>query len=1047
MIKQTIDNAAAIVYLEIIDKPERIAYEVGETEYNLEGIKALGKAANGAEIELEADRLILTDFDTGTIGYIDTWVVVKGGTARALLRLIVVQAGGLTGMYMIEPYDAPKETLNGRQIETGSAAASVFFADEGEQLQLFAEPNYGFALVELAYICDDNRIPIPLNSGIDGKFDFIMPAGSIKLDARFEWADYMVSAAISLKPGVLSLHNERTGKSGASINARRGDSITITFDNTFSADSVNYTWYDAGKNSVTGPGLYTEEEKRNYEAAGLSTTGVTQSGGSLVFEMPPGNTTITAQSAISASAVEVKNWIDNTAYNTGDSALDLTGFQYIVIYEDSSKIWFRKTAERWESSASGDGWTAFNGITPSTENFSGFDGISPFDSSMAGGQNLIFTLGDISAGIIGGGEPQPLTITVNMENAVCMRFDASRICERYYTSLQAAITASAGFQANNQDVITLLKNIDLTSGISLASGKHIELYSDSEEAAPRVIRRGGTSAFGSFFLVESGASLTLSGNLTLDGGAVWAGGSPDAGVVNSGKTATGALVWVNGGTFTLKNGVMLTKNHNTAGDTGTGNVAGGVYITNGGFTMDGGKINFCASSVLAAAVKSWGGGLYAYKESGATLSVTINGGEISQNYAKAGGAAAVHGSSAYLSMGEGSIRGNRYSEGAVYLSNSELKISGRAVIERGDSVFLQGGKILIDGILYPPSYTAGGNTVSGLTAEIEYQGNIIINEDGFFSAGNELQALEVLIFSTSTYTAENKRFFAFKRPSQMTDEQWAVFEPAFNHPFDHPADEFYSMARASGGKISFVSSAGIWDEIHTFTASGTLAFSGDVPANARLLVVAGGGAGGNERDTQMGFAGGGGAGGYYYNAACLLSASSYAVTVGAGGLGGTAYPNYMGAKGGDSSFGSIITVPGGGYGGGDAAAGFPISGGSGGGGGAKSNGESTGKLGSEYGNAGANGSRSISGYGGGGGGAGGAASGYFGGTGRNCDITGRNIMYAKGGKGAMNDDARPALSGADNTGNGGNGAWRTTSGNYDGGNGGSGIVVVRFPRW
>ena len=245
--------------------------------------------------------------------------------------------------------------------------------------------------------------------------------------------------------------------------------------------------------------------------------------------------------------------------------------------------------------------------------------------------------------------------------------------------------------------------------------------------------------------------------------------------------------------------------------------------------------------------------------------------------------------------------------------------------------------------------------------------------------------------------------------------------------------------------------------VQSFT-SGTTSWIAPATGNIRVLVVAGGGGGG----IQVG--GGGGAGGLIHNTSFnVTSGSSYAVAVGTGGAGA---PNSSthGANGSNSTFGSLIAIGGGG-GGSHANNGVSTSGGSGGGGGggvSSGTGGSPGTAG--QGNSGGIGR--ISNWAGGGGGGAGASGqsspsngqGGSGGIGLSIDITGTAIFYAGGGGGCSNE----SQSGSDG-GNGGGGAGRSnaaygvqnatanTGGGGGGvrdtgaaGNGGSGIVVVRY---
>ena len=251
---------------------------------------------------------------------------------------------------------------------------------------------------------------------------------------------------------------------------------------------------------------------------------------------------------------------------------------------------------------------------------------------------------------------------------------------------------------------------------------------------------------------------------------------------------------------------------------------------------------------------------------------------------------------------------------------------------------------------------------------------------------------------------------------------------------------------ATGGTITTYSGY----RVHTFTSSGAITFnkSGTVD----VLVVAGGGAGGTN-------GGGGGAGGYRLVTNNTVASGSLTVTIGSGGS-GKSYSCALGYSGNNSVFNGI-TSNGGGVGGSCAAG---ASGGSGGGGGytgtniAVAGGSGT----SGQGNNGGIGNSTTAGYGGGGG----AGAVGQGGTGANAGgvglqnnyRTGSNIYYAGGGGGGRQQGS-PAGSGG--TGGGGNGntveqtAYHATvntggggggSGGGSGvsGNGGSGIVVIRY---
>jgi hypothetical protein len=267
-----------------------------------------------------------------------------------------------------------------------------------------------------------------------------------------------------------------------------------------------------------------------------------------------------------------------------------------------------------------------------------------------------------------------------------------------------------------------------------------------------------------------------------------------------------------------------------------------------------------------------------------------------------------------------------------------------------------------------------------------------------------------------------------------------------------------TAAKASGGTIT---SDGAYF-YHTFTSSGT--FTPTTSLTADYLVVAGGGGGG--------FNGGGaGAGGYRTSiggSPLSLTATAYTVTIGAGGIGGVG-PGGSASFGSDSVF-STITSSGGGTGGLNFIAGG--NGGSGGGGGrtGTTTAGGTGNTPStspSQGNNGGGGAFSSgiyysSGGGGGASTAGASASGAAagnGGAGSSNSISGTSVIYAGGGGGGADTSSGETI-GIGGAGGGGNGggsvigpvAGSTNTGGggggcvpgFNGANGGSGIVIVRY---
>lgn len=263
--------------------------------------------------------------------------------------------------------------------------------------------------------------------------------------------------------------------------------------------------------------------------------------------------------------------------------------------------------------------------------------------------------------------------------------------------------------------------------------------------------------------------------------------------------------------------------------------------------------------------------------------------------------------------------------------------------------------------------------------------------------------------------------------------------------------------KATGGTIT----VGSGYTYHAFTSGGTFTPSENITAD--ILLIAGGGGGG----TYSGGGGGGGAGGVLLLAnQSLTSGTGYTVSVGGGGAANTSGQN--------SYFGALTQAVGGGYGGSASAGG---NGGSGGG--ASDTGYAAGTGTAGQGFNGGTGTGAGSSPGGGGGGAAEAGQNAYGdttpniagkgGSGTNfyydwaaVTSTGVSGYYAGGGGGGVYINSSFANNGGGAGGNGGGGSGsasnknataNTGSGGGGGsytsspvapGNGGSGLVIVRY---
>ena len=259
------------------------------------------------------------------------------------------------------------------------------------------------------------------------------------------------------------------------------------------------------------------------------------------------------------------------------------------------------------------------------------------------------------------------------------------------------------------------------------------------------------------------------------------------------------------------------------------------------------------------------------------------------------------------------------------------------------------------------------------------------------------------------------------------------------------------------------------------------------------LVAAGGGGGGGGKYAgssstfygqgyYLGQAGGGAGGVVVGYKRSVKRGETVQIKVGQGGAGGPAYrqavplERTVGANGGNSSFGDIVAIGGGGGGSGSTGWGNGQPGGSGGGA-VKGSTVGTGTSGQGFSGSPAASVRigipnafqsfAFGGESGGGGGAGGASIGSAGGPGRASTITGTRQYYGGGGGSGTgpwgNAPPGPGVGGVGGGGNGGvPGAANTGGGGgggliglivyplyssiqfYPGGNGGSGVVIIKY---
>lgn len=200
------------------------------------------------------------------------------------------------------------------------------------------------------------------------------------------------------------------------------------------------------------------------------------------------------------------------------------------------------------------------------------------------------------------------------------------------------------------------------------------------------------------FEVETGYTLTLS-NITLDGGAEWTGEVNPyllRGTVNSGMTASNALVTIGKEAHLVLNEGAVLQNNDGANAVNLGTRAGATLTINGGEIIN----NHSAAGAI------WGGG-----------EITMNSGKVNGNHGGIGGAIrAVTNIGTLLTMNGGEMNHN-YSDsngGAIWAGNS-----------KSNNVYvLNGGEMA-----YNYSATTGGAIYAGYYETVKIGGTFKMHDN------------------------------------------------------------------------------------------------------------------------------------------------------------------------------------------------------------------------------------------------------------------------------------------------------------------------------
>ena len=207
------------------------------------------------------------------------------------------------------------------------------------------------------------------------------------------------------------------------------------------------------------------------------------------------------------------------------------------------------------------------------------------------------------------------------------------------------------------------------------------------------------SSNGSMFTLSTHVTLTLDENITLVGR----------------STNNTSLVYVSGGSLIMNDRAKISGNTNTSSTSYS--YGGGVRISSGIFTMNGGKIISNTTVSSDTSYFGYGGGVYG---NGGTF--TMNGGEITGNNSGLGGGVSLSSSVTFI-MNGGKISKNTTSNsgGGICINSGTVTINGGTI--SGNISSGSGGGIL----MYDGTLIMYGGIISGNAANHGGGGGIFVN--------------------------------------------------------------------------------------------------------------------------------------------------------------------------------------------------------------------------------------------------------------------------------------------------------------------------------
>jgi uncharacterized repeat protein (TIGR02543 family) len=600
-----------------------------------------------------------------------------------------------------------------------------------------------------------------------------------------------------------------TSADGTGTTYAAGASFTVTAHITFyakwiPASDVQYTvTYDVNGGSGTAPLAQTANRGVMItlaDGSGLTKEGYTFSGWNTGADGAGTSYAAGASFLVAADITLYAAWIP------------ASGVQYTVTYDvngGSGTAPLAQTANRGTAIILADG----SGLTKGGYTFSGWNtGADGAGTSYAAGASFTVTADitlyakwtpdtaaeyTVTYNVNGGDGTAPSAQTANRGTAIILA-DGSGLTKEGHTfsgwnsSADGAGTSyAAGASFTVTADITLYAKWSIPAAVPASSlqealdwldsnaesgGVYTITASADETIAPRILsysnktvsiilvggnteRRISVSPNGSVFTVESGVTLSLGNNLTLQGRSsnttslvkVNSGGTlvMEIGSKITGNTSSsygGGVAVSSGGTFTMSGGEISNNSSYSGGgvymagsgtftmsggaiSSNTSYRGGGVYVDSSGtFRMSGGEISNNSSS-------SSGGGVAVSSDG----TFTMNDGEISGNTSSSSSGGGVYVAGTFT-MNDGEISGNRASSssggGGVYVvgtfTMNDGEISGNRASSYGGGVYVAGsGTFTMSGgaISSNTSYRGGGVYVASSAAFIKQSGGIIYGLD------------------------------------------------------------------------------------------------------------------------------------------------------------------------------------------------------------------------------------------------------------------------------------------------------------------------------